>query len=49
MDRPIPTPTGTPTDIRRVRREMVHRHREEQSQINQPYLDTIPGEGSGDE
>jgi hypothetical protein len=48
-ERPIPVPTGTVTDITRVRTVMTHRHRESQPQVNQPYQDTIPGTGSGDQ
>lgn len=47
--RPIPEPEGTVDDITRVRQIMAPRHRETQPQINQPKLDTIPGEGSGDQ
>jgi hypothetical protein len=49
MTRDLPLPEGTVTDITRVRRTFVHRHREEHSQINQPAQDTVPGEGSGDQ
>lgn len=45
----IPEPTGTVADITRVRTVMVPRHREQQAQLNQPYLDTLPGAGSGDQ
>jgi|694.fasta_scaffold50811_6 hypothetical protein len=47
--RPLPTPTGSVTDITRVRSVMSHRHREQQPQVNQPYQDTLPGAGSGDQ
>lgn len=49
MTRQLPLPTGGVDDIKRVRRVYVHRHREEQSQVNQPAQDTVPGEGSGDQ
>lgn len=45
----LPKPTGTITDIKKVRGITVHRHREEQNQLNQPSQDTVPGEGSGDQ
>ena len=48
-ERPIPAPTGTVADITRVRKVMTHRHREAQPQVNQPYQDTLPGTGSGDQ
>lgn len=48
-ERPIPLPTGTFTEIKKVFRMMVNRHREQQPALNQPYLDTIPGSGSGDQ
>jgi hypothetical protein len=49
LDRPIPKPTGTVVDATQVRQVMAPRVRETQPQINQPYQDTIPGEGSGDQ
>jgi len=49
MQRPIPEPEGTVEDITRVRQNMVPRYRETQPQLNQPFLDTVPGEGSGDQ
>lgn len=49
FERPVPKPTGTVTDITRVRSVTSHRHREQQPQLNQEYLDTIPGTGSGDQ
>ena len=48
-ERPIPTPTGTVGDITRIRVAMSHRHREQQPEVNQPYRDTVPGSGSGDQ
>jgi len=48
-ERPIPKPTGTVDDITRIRVTMSHRHRETQPEINQPYRDTVPGAGSGDQ
>ncbi len=48
-ERPIPKPTGTVADITRVLGVMSHRHREQQPEINQPYRDTVPGAGSGDQ
>ena len=48
-ERPLVKPTGTVNDITRVRSITSHRHREQQPQVNQPYLDTIPGTGSGDQ
>lgn len=48
-ERLIPLPTGSVTDITRVRTVMSHRHREDQPQVNQPEQDTVPGEGSGDQ
>lgn len=48
-DRPVPKPSGTVNDITRVRRVMVARYRESQPSVNQPYQDTIPGPGSGDQ
>lgn len=45
----LSTPQGTVTDIKRVRGITVHRHREEQNQVNQPAQDTVPGTGSGDQ
>lgn len=47
--KPIPDPSGTEADIRRIRRVMSHRFREQQPQINEPSSDTLPGEGSGDQ
>ena len=49
LERPIPKPTGTVSDITRVRGVMSHRYRETQPQVNQPAQDTIPGAGSGDQ
>ena len=48
-ERPIPVPTGTVDDITRIRVAMSHRHREQQPEVNQPYRDTVPGVGSGDQ
>jgi hypothetical protein len=48
-ERPIPKPTGTVADITRVLGTMSHRHREQQPEVNQPYRDTVPGPGSGDQ
>lgn len=48
-ERPLVLPSGSVTDIHKVRSITVHRHREEQSQMNQPLQDTVPGEGSGDQ
>lgn len=48
-ERPIPTPSGNVQDITRVRGFMSHRHRETQPEVNQPYRDTVPGAGSGDQ
>lgn len=45
----LPLPAGTVADITRVRSVMTPRHREQQPQLNQPYLDTLPGSGSGDQ
>jgi hypothetical protein len=45
----LPKPAGTVADITRVRSVMPPRHREQQPQLNQPYLDTLPGTGSGDQ
>jgi hypothetical protein len=45
----LPQPTGSVTDIKRVRTVMTSRHREEQPQLNQPEQDTLPGTGSGDQ
>jgi hypothetical protein len=45
----LSTPAGTVSDIKKVRGITVHRHREEQNQVNQPSLDTVPGTGSGDQ
>lgn len=42
-------PTGAVADITRVRLTMPPRHREQQPQLNQPYQDTLPGAGSGDQ
>jgi hypothetical protein len=42
-------PSGTVVDIKKVRNITVHRHREEQPQMNQPTQDTVPGAGSGDQ
>jgi hypothetical protein len=47
--RPIPTPAGTVDDITRIRVAMSHRYREQQPEVNQPYRDTVPGAGSGDQ
>lgn len=47
--RQIPKPTGSVTDITRVRQVMTPRHRDQQPQLNQPYQDTLPGAGSGDQ
>lgn len=49
VERPLPLPVGTVTDITRVRGVMTHRYRESQPQVNQPAQDTIPGKGSGDQ
>lgn len=48
-EREIPLPSGTVTDIKRVRSVMSHRVHEERSEINQPASDKVPGEGSGDQ
>ena len=45
----LPKPEGTVEEITCLRRVMSHRHREPQPQVNQPYQDTVPGEGSGDQ
>lgn len=45
----IPSPSGTVSDITKVRKVMAHRVREQQPQINEPSSDTVPGEGSGDQ
>lgn len=45
----LSSPSGTVADIKKVRGVTVHRHREEQNQMNQPSQDTVPGEGSGDQ
>lgn len=42
-------PLGSVADITRVRLAMTPRHREQQPQLNQPYQDTLPGAGSGDQ
>jgi hypothetical protein len=49
IERPISIPSGSITDITRVRGVMTHRYRETQPQVNQPTQDTIPGIGSGDQ
>lgn len=49
VERAIPKPVGSTTDITKVRGVMAHRYREAQPQVNQPAQDTIPGEGSGDQ
>lgn len=49
VDRPLPSPAGTFTDIVRVFRQMVSRHREQQPAVNQAPSDTITGSGSGDQ
>lgn len=49
IERPLPSPSGTFTDIVRVFRMMAHRHRESQPAINQTSDDTVPGAGSGDQ
>lgn len=49
FERPIPKPTGTPTDISRVRRVMAKRYRETQPQINEVAQDTLSGQGSGEQ
>lgn len=48
-ERPIPKPEGTVDDITRIRASMSHRHREQQPEVNQPFRDTVPGVGSGDQ
>jgi hypothetical protein len=48
-DRPIPTPSGTPTDIIKVFRIMANRRRETQPEVNQPFSDSVPSDGSGDQ
>lgn len=48
-ERLLPEPTGTVTDITKIRTVMAHRFREQQPQMNQPSSDTLPGEGSGDQ
>lgn len=48
-ERLIPIPTGTVTDITRVRRVTVGRFREQQPAMNQELQDTVPGAGSGDQ
>jgi hypothetical protein len=45
----LPTPSGTVTDITKIRTVMAHRYREQQPQVNEPSSDTLPGEGSGDQ
>ncbi len=45
----LPTPTGTVTDITRVRRVSLGRFREQQPAMNQELQDTVPGSGSGDQ
>lgn len=49
LERPVIKPSGSVTDITRIRGVMAHRYRESQPQINQPAQDTIPGKGSGDQ
>jgi hypothetical protein len=49
LERPIPKPSGNVTDITRVLGVMTHRLRESQADVNQPYRDTVPGVGSGDQ
>ena len=49
VERSLTLPTGTVTDITRIRSVMSSRHREEQPQLNQPEQDTVPGTGSGDQ
>lgn len=49
LERPIPKPSGNVTDITRVLGVMTHRLREQQSDVNQPFRDTVPGNGSGDQ
>jgi len=48
-ERLLPVPSGTVTDIVRVRRAPVGRFREQQPALNQPMQDTVPGSGSGDQ
>jgi hypothetical protein len=49
LERPIPKPSGNVTDITRVLGVMTHRLREQQADVNQPFRDTVPGSGSGDQ
>jgi hypothetical protein len=48
-DRPLPKPTGSFSEIKRVFRMMAHRRRETQPEINQTASDSVPGAGSGDQ
>lgn len=45
-ERPIPRPSGTITDITRIRRTMANRKRNEYPSVNFPEQDTIPGADS---
>lgn len=47
--RPIPKPSGTVADATRVLGVMTHRLREQQADVNQPFRDTTPDAGSGDQ
>lgn len=48
-ERLLNMPSGSVSDITRVRSVTAHRFREQQPQVNEPSSDTIPGKGSGDE
>jgi hypothetical protein len=45
-ERPIPKPTGTVTEITRIRSITSKRHREQQPDVNYPEKDTLPGKDS---
>lgn len=45
----LPTPSGSITDITRVRRASIGRFRDQQPAMGQEIQDTVPGSGSGDQ
>lgn len=45
----LSSPSGTATDIIRVRRVTIGRFREQQPAMGQERQDTVPGAGSGDQ
>lgn len=46
---PLAKPSGSITDITRIRKTYVGRFREQQPAVGQNLQDTVPGSGSGDQ